>query len=61
MSCRKGNQAKVVGWMRGKSIEKVTIIVQERNNKGWNESRRCSIGYVMVLVILGTSIETNIY
>ena len=61
MSYRKGNQVKVVGWMRGKSIEKVITRVQERNNRDWDESRRSSVGYVMVLVILGTSLETNIY
>lgn len=52
---------KVVGWMRGKRIEKVTVIVQERNNRDWDESRKSSVGYVMVLVILETSLETNIY
>lgn len=49
---------KAAGWIRGRSLEKVIAVVQERNDNGWNESRRSRVGNVMTRMKLGTSVET---
>lgn len=45
-------QVKVGGWFRGNSPEKVIAMAQERNDKGWDKSRKGTFGNLIITIIL---------
>lgn len=49
---RKDNQVKVGGWFKGNSPEKVIAVAQERNEKGWDKSRKGTFGNLIITIIL---------
>lgn len=40
----------VAGWVRRKSLEKVIVTFQERNDKGWNKDSR-SGNLIMIMIL----------